>query len=77
MWSADGIGLFAICGHYINEEFQLCSNYAHITEQIRGTTAGDTIILLSQTIIFLKQAPTVLMPLSNIARFLIRTCYST
>ncbi len=25
LWSADGIGLFAIFGHYINEEFQLCS----------------------------------------------------
>ena len=36
MWSADGTGLFAICGHYINQEFHLCSNHAHITEQIRG-----------------------------------------
>ena len=25
LWSADGIGLFAIFGHYINEDFQLCS----------------------------------------------------
>ena len=25
LWSADGIGLFAIFGHYINEDFQICS----------------------------------------------------
>ena len=25
LWSADGIGLFVIFGHYINEGFQICS----------------------------------------------------
>jgi hypothetical protein len=25
LWSTDGIGLFAIFGHYINEDFQICS----------------------------------------------------
>ena len=25
LWSADGIGLFAIFGHYINEDFEICS----------------------------------------------------
>jgi hypothetical protein len=25
LWSADGIGLFAIFGHYINQDFQICS----------------------------------------------------
>ncbi len=24
-WSADGIGFFAIFGHYINQDFQICS----------------------------------------------------
>ena len=75
MWSADGIGLFAICGHYINEEVQLCSNYAHITEQIRGHNGRRHDHFTVTNDDFLETSPTTLMPLSYIARFL--TVYVT